>query len=72
MASEQRSPCSCCTARPASSPSYSAGQHRVSMEAQGTTLLHLGQIFDKRKREPVLAQKLCLPLHRATVRACME
>lgn len=66
--------------RPASSTSYSEGQHRVSpqwpravsLEAQGTTPLHLGQILDKRKREPVLAQKLCLPLHRATVRACME
>lgn len=81
MSSEQRSsPCSCCTMRPASSPSYSEGQHRVSpqwlravsMEAHRTTPLHLGQILYKRKREPVLAQKLCLPLHRATVRACME
>lgn len=78
MASEQcSSPRSCCTA---SSSSYSEGQHRVSpqwlravsMEAQATTPLHMEQILDKRKREPVLAQKLCLPLHRAIVRACME
>jgi len=42
------------------------------METQETTPLHLGQILDKRKSEAVLAQKLCLPLHRATVRACTE